>query len=207
MHPRWRRRSMLGKHCREPPEEPLRTVVGHRHQAAALGDPEQLECHPFRIRGEHGAEDRRHDVEALVRKREVLGVRLTPFDREAEGPGPSLAHLDHRRREVGGHHRRPEASRGNREVPVAGGDIEHLGSRLETAALGKLDRVRLQVGGDRTIVAERPHPADRFLRLRVVGHEQPPMRRRPAAPARRRQIRTPRSRWRASRSAHRRRRA
>ncbi len=183
VHSRWWCRTALGEHRRETTEESLRPVVGHRNQAATLGDPEELARNPLRVRREHRAEDRRHDIEPLVRKWELLGIGLAPLDGKAQSAGPRAAELHHRRRQIGGHNGRPEAGSSDGEVPVAGCDIEDLRARLEAAPLGQLDGMGLEVTCDRAVVSERPHPPDPVLHVRVVRHEKPPMRRHPAAPA------------------------
>ena len=185
-------------------QEPLGSVVGHGHQAASFGDPEHLARNPLRVRREHRTEDRRHHIEALVGKGKVLCVGLAPLDGQAERPAPRPAKLDHRGGEIGGHHGRTEASRRDREVAVAGGDVEHFGPRPGGGSAGRVRSrgardARRALRSRRATTSSESHPSCSRRPPR-----QPPMRRRHAAPARRRRIRNPRPRWPASRSARRR---
>ena len=163
-------RSVRRHERRESGQKPLRPVVRHRDKAARLGHSKELGGDALGIGGEHGAEDRAHNVETAIRERQRLRIGLEPFDGDAELAAPSAPQLDHRGREVGGHHCGTETGRRDRKVAVAGCDIENLATGLEAAPLRQLNRVWLEMLGERRVVTERPHPADSGLHGRVVGH-------------------------------------
>jgi hypothetical protein len=55
----------------------------------------------------------------------LLGVALAPVDREALGRRPRAPALDERRDVVDRRHLREAARRGQRDVAIAAGDVEH----------------------------------------------------------------------------------
>ena len=95
------------------------------------------------VRREHHAEGREHDVEAVVRERQVLGVGLAGI----RSCSPSASARARRARaaparsrsSVTSHQRRAAASVA---IAVAGGDVEHLLSRIAGRAPRRAPRRR-----------------------------------------------------------------
>ena len=109
----------------------------------------------------------RRDVERAVGVRQGLGVPLVPRDVEPLGPGVRARRGEQLGRQVGCRDLRPHARRRERdgagagrdvEQPVAGGDL----ARLDEHVAQRRD----DVGGDRRVVAQRPHGAVLLLDLR-----------------------------------------
>ena len=89
-------------------------------------------------------------------ERQRLRVGLAERDVEPLGVGALAGALEQRRHVVGGDHVAPAARRGERDVAVAGGDVEHLLPGAQVERLAQLFADDLQGGADDGIVAGRP---------------------------------------------------
>ena len=75
---------------------------------------------------------------------------------EPLGGGALAGALEQRRHVVGGDHVAPAAGGGERDVAVAGGDVEHLLPGAEVEGFAQLLADDLQGGADDGVVAGRP---------------------------------------------------
>ena len=85
------------------------------------------------------------------------------------GGGALAAALQQGRHVVGGDHVAPAARRGERDVAVAGGDVEHLLPGAEVERLAQLLADDLQRGADHGVVAGRPRACWRVFRASRSG--------------------------------------
>jgi hypothetical protein len=111
-------------------------------------------------RGEHAAEGREHDVEALVLEGQRLGVALGPLHLDAcvgrQPPGV----LEQLGREVYADHAPARGGSADRRVAGATGDVEHPLTGVEADALDDpVADLPEHVAGDGGVVARRPHLA------------------------------------------------
>ena len=132
---------------------------------AGRRDPQQLGRGDVRLRCEHHAERREHDVERPVVEREVLGVGGNELDRQSVGGCPVAGATEQlvdvvRRRDEASSPRRRE-----RGIAVPGGDVEDQFTGANVDGLGQRLAGGLERGTDRRVVARRP----RALLARLHG--------------------------------------
>ena len=147
---------MLAERLEQAADVAVGRPVGEPDLAARLADAEQFGGGLVLVGGEHHAEGRNHDVEARRRERQRLGVGLAENDVEPLGLGALAAALEQRRHVVGRGHVAPAARRGERDIAVAGGDVEHVAARAKVERLAQLLADDLQGGADHGVVAGRP---------------------------------------------------
>ena len=96
------------------------------------------------------------DVEGVVLKRQRLRVGLAELDVEPLGVGALAGAVEQRRHVVGRGHVAPAARGRERDVAVAGGDVEHLLAGADVERLAELLADDLQGGADDGVVAGGP---------------------------------------------------
>lgn len=178
-----RRRGRVGLHRGEhPAHESLRSPVDQPDRAAGAADAQHFVRGRLVVRGEHDADARHHDVELAVREGQRLRVRLPPLQPGAPHGGQVPPDLQQLGSEVGRHHVGPGQGGRNGRVAGARPDVEDAVARPYTALADQQGaQLRDDVGGDRRVVAHRPHRAvlglqgavglDRIARL---GHDSRP---------------------------------
>src|SRR5690625_3289771 len=132
------------------------------------------------VRGEHDADAGDDGVEGPVRVGEGFGVGLLPAEPGAAPGGELAADGEELGGEVRGGDLRTGEGRGDGGVPGPGGDVEDA---LARADAGRPDEIGAEagddLGGDRRVVARRPHGAVAGLELDVLvehllTHGEPP---------------------------------
>ena len=121
-----------------------------------LADAEQLGCGLVLVGREHHAEGRDDHIEAGVRERERLGVRLAEIDGQTLGCGTLASALEQRRHIIGRGHFAPAARSGKRHIPVPRRDVEHLAAGAKVERLAQLLADDLQGRADHRVVAGGP---------------------------------------------------
>ena len=160
---------MLADRLEQLADETIGRPIGEADLAARLADTDQLRRGLFLVGGEHHAEGRDDDVEAAVLEGQRFGVGLAELDLESLGGG-SLARLfEQSRHVVGGDHVAPAPRGGQRDVAVAGGDIEHLLSGAKIEGFAQLLADDLQRGADDGIIAGGPGALLAGLDARQIG--------------------------------------
>ena len=147
---------MLADSLEELADEAVRRPVGQADLAAVLADADQFGGGAILVGREHDAEGRDDNVETRVGEGQRFGVGLAEFDVEPFGRGALAGALEQCRHVVGGDHVAPTACGRERDVAVAGGDVEHLLSRPEVEGFAQLFTDDLQRGADDGIVAGGP---------------------------------------------------
>ena len=155
LHAGWWRQ-IFAQCLEQPADEAVRRPVGEADLAARLADPEHFGRGLVLIGGEHHAERRNDGIEARGRKRQRLGVGFAEVDGEPLGRGPLLAAREQRRHVVGRRDVAEAARRGQRDVAVAGCDVEHLAAGAQVECFAQLLADDLQRGADHRVVARRP---------------------------------------------------
>ena len=122
----------------------------------ALADPQHLGGGLVVIGGEHHAEGRDHRVEARIRERQRLGIGFLELDDPAFRLGAVAALIEQRRHVIGRRHVAPAPRGSERDVAVAGGDIEHFLARAQIHRLAEIFADDLQGRADDGVVAGRP---------------------------------------------------
>ena len=130
--------------------------VGEPDLAAGAADAQHLGRGAVLIGREHHAERRNDGIETRVRERQRLRVGLAEGDVEPVRLRALAGPLQQRRHVVGRRHRAPAARGGERNVAVAGGDIEHRLPRPQVEGLAQRLADDLQRGADDRVVAGRP---------------------------------------------------
>ena len=130
--------------------------VGEADAAARAAHPQQLGGCDVRLRREHHAECRQHDVERRVGEREDLGVGRTELDGEALGVGAGACAVE----ELGDVVRRGDhgaaSGGGQGGVAIASGDVDDEFAGSDIDGLTEQLAGELQRCADRRVVAGRP---------------------------------------------------
>lgn len=126
------------------------------------------------IGSEHHAEDRDHDVEALVVEGEGLRVPRDPLDIDSRLGGVGASALEQLRRQVEPGGLGAGLRRRDRGVPRPAGDVEHLVAVADRSRLHGLAPRRCDLLDDRSVVTQRPHRPGVPLLLAQLGHLVPP---------------------------------
>ena len=158
-----RRGQMLADGLEDLADEALRSPVCQGDLAAGTANTQKLGHGLHLVGREHHPKGRHHGVEAAVVKRQGLGIGDPKVDGQAlrRGPLPALVQqaLDIVRR---GDLAEPPG-RGQSDISVAGGDVQHLGARAQVHGFAELLADNLQGGADQGIVAGGPGGALLFL--------------------------------------------
>jgi hypothetical protein len=96
------------------------------------------------------------NLEALVRERQRLRVGLAKGDVQPFRVSSFFGAVEQRGHVVGRRHVAPAACRGERDVPIAGGDVEHALTRADIQGLAEALADDLQCRPDNGVVAGRP---------------------------------------------------
>jgi hypothetical protein len=138
------------------PIKPCGVQLARPDLAARLADPRQFARRLVLVGGEHYAEGGDDDVKGGIGERQRLGIGLAELDGEVLGGGALATAFEQGRHIVGGHDIAPAPRGGERDIAVAGGDIEHAAAGPEIERFAKLFADDLQRGSDHGIVAGRP---------------------------------------------------
>ena len=113
-------------------------------------------CCLLLVRREHAAEGRHHDIEASILERKILDVCLLERDVHALSLGPCAAFCEKALDIVGRCDVREPASRGQRRVAVAGGNVQNLVPGIDIRGFGKLLADDVQRRPDHGVVTGSP---------------------------------------------------
>lgn len=121
------------------------------------------------VGGEHHAGGRDHDVEAAIGERQAFRIGNPERHVEAVGEGALAGAIEEGRHVVGGDDLAATPGCGQRDIAVAGRDIEHLLAGAHVERFAELFADDLQRGADHGVVARRPGRLLTGLQRRQVG--------------------------------------
>ena len=150
------RRQILAERLEELADEALRRPVGETDLAARPAHAHHLGRGLLLVGREHDAEGRDDRIEGVVGEGEGFRIGSAEIDLEPIGVGAFAAALEQRRYVVGRHYIAPAARRRERDIAIAGGDIEHHLARTEVERLAQRLADDLEGRADDCVVARRP---------------------------------------------------
>ena len=154
---------VLADRLEQLPDKPLRRPVRQADLAAPFADADQFGGGPVLIGGEHDAEGRDHDIEALVGKRQRFGVGLVKRHAKPFRIGAPTGAIQKRRHVICRYNVAPPPCCRQAGIAVARRNVEDLLSGSHVESLAKRFTDDLQGRSDHRIIPDDQAPCWRAL--------------------------------------------